>query len=69
MTLDDAVGILVSAAQARKDQWEGVGEGITPSDLIDDLWESQVNGTTEAKFMIGLIGEAIEVVNKTRPIE
>lgn len=69
MTLDHAVGVLVSAAQARKDQWKGVSEGKSPDALIDELWESTGEDLSGAKYLAVLIGEAIEVVNKARPID
>ena len=68
MTLDYAIGVLVSASEARKQQWAGVGEGKRPDELIDELWESASTGDLEAQELAELIEDAIEVVNKARPV-
>ena len=40
MTFKEAVGVLVSAAEVRMLQWEGVEQGKSPDDLVDELHES-----------------------------
>ena len=62
ITLNDAVSILITAADARMQQWKGVGEGERPDALIDELWESCETGNLEAQAMAEEIECAIEVV-------
>lgn len=66
LTLGDALGVLISAAEVRRDQWAGVGEGKRPDELIDELWESAGSGNLEAQNMEDLIGHAIDVVREAR---
>lgn len=66
LSLSDAVGVLVSAAEARRDQWQGVAEGKSPDDLVDDLWESASTGCLEAESMVDLVQHAIDVVRESR---
>ena len=52
MTLNDAVGLLISTADARMQMWRGVAEGKSPDDLVDDLWDSCSTGPyDEARAM------------------
>lgn len=68
LSLNDAVGMLISAAEARKDQWEGVGEGKRPDQLIDELWESASAGNLEAQKMAEQIEDAIDTVRIVRNV-
>lgn len=61
MTFTEAVGVLVSAADVRAGQWEGVEQGHDPGNLVDELHEADAD---EAKFLAGQIREAIRVVRK-----
>lgn len=64
MTFKEAVGILVSAAEVRMCQWQGVAEGKSPDDLVDELWESAGTGNLEAEAMAEEIEAAIEHVRR-----
>jgi hypothetical protein len=64
MTFKEAVGVLVSAAEVRMLQWEGVEQGKSPDDLVDELHESDER---EARDMANIIAEAIRVVRKIYP--
>jgi hypothetical protein len=61
MTFTKAIGVLTSTADARAQQWEGVIEGIPPSDLVDELYEADAE---EAENIAAMIREAIRVVGK-----
>ena len=65
----DALGVIISAAEARMQQWEGVGKGIPPDDLIEDLWESAGTGNIEGQDMADMIGAALDIVGKHRHAE
>lgn len=67
--LDDAIGVLVSAAEARLQQWQGVGEGKSPDDLVDELWESLSTGCIEAIDMAEIIEDAIRTVQASRRLK
>jgi hypothetical protein len=64
VTFKEAIGVLVSAAEVRMCQWQGVGEGKSPDDLIDELWESAGTGNLEAQAMAEEIEAAIEAVRR-----
>lgn len=65
MTLDEAVGVLVCAADARMQQWEGVTRGERPDSLIDELWEAS---ESEAEYLGDEIRAALAAVRSRRPI-
>jgi len=80
MTFKEAIGVLVSAADVRREQWQGLvdlkentpaidADDPTPGGLIPELWEAWGNmdlddEDTEAQDMANLIAEAIRVVRK-----
>ena len=66
MTINDAVGVLISAADARMQMWRGVAEDKSPDDLIDDLWDSCGTGCLEAERMADDIEHAIDKVRVFR---
>jgi len=66
MALNDAIGVLISAADARMEQWRGVGEGISPDDLNEPLWDSSSTGCLEAKQIAEEIEAAIDKVRVFR---
>jgi len=57
MTLNDAVGLLISTADARMQMWRGVAEGKSPDDLVDDLWDSCSTGPYDEARAINLEAE------------
>ena len=63
MTLDDAIGVLISASEARSGQWRGVASGMRPDSLIDELWEADA---VEADYLANLIDDAIGTVRQAR---
>ena len=83
MTFTEAIGVLISAADARRQQWQGLVDYSqnpapidagkpSPADLIDELWEVWGNmelddDDTEAQDLANEISEAIRVVRKIYP--
>lgn len=65
LTLDEAIGVLVSASDVRAQQWEGVEKGERPDSLIDELWEA---GESEAEFLADRIRAALDIVRAARPV-
>ncbi len=72
MTLDYAVSVLVSASDVRAQQWEGVAEGIYPSELVSELWEVRASDETkeahEAQDIADEIRTAIATVKTVRTL-
>jgi hypothetical protein len=67
LTINEAVGVLISAADARMMMWRGVAEGKSPDHLVDDLWDSASGGNLlEAEDMAGRIEAAIDKVRVFR---
>ena len=76
MTFKDAIGVLVSAADARRGQWASLVNARenslpdwSPDDTISELWEvwgsmSEDSDDTEAQDIANEITEAIRVVRK-----
>jgi hypothetical protein len=60
--LNNAIGVLISAADVRSSQWAGVAEGERPDSLIDELWEADAD---EARFMADTTRDAIRVVRES----
>ena len=63
MTFTEAIGVLLSASEVRRDQWQGVAEGEPVNDLTNELDVDALTGT-EAEDMARLITEAMRVVRK-----
>ena len=80
MTFKEAIGVLVGAAEARQQQWQGLvdmkenhaavdAEAVSPADLIPELWEVWGNmdlddENTEAQDLVNAYAEAIKVVQR-----
>ena len=59
-----ALGVLVSAADVRRDQWARVARGERPDSAIDELWEVDQE---EAEQMADMIARALKIVREESP--
>ena len=66
MTFTEAVGVLISAADVRADQWQALADNIDEMQPLDiqAFLPADTIGEPEAADMAALIKEAIRVVRK-----
>lgn len=63
--LQDALNIVLSAAEVRLLQWQAAQRGTVPEDLINELYEAAEEiGGYEAEQMVTMIGAAIDMVRE-----
>ena len=61
-------GTIIEAAETRRTQWQGIANGDSPPDVIDELYEVKDSdarkGTTEAQDIATLQQQAIGTLRK-----
>lgn len=61
-------GTIIEAAETRRTQWQGIANGDSPDDVVDELYEVRARdtrkGTTEAQDIATLQHKAIDTLRK-----